>query len=163
MGLSLARALRLAPPRTDGQAAGAIAFAGAGGKTTAMFQLARQLDPPVIACTTTHLAQAQAALADQHVIAAEPGDLPSVYSGVTVVTGPPAPEDKLGPLSPDVLERLRAACTQRGLPLLIEADGARQRALKAPAEHEPAIPAFADVVIVVAALSAVGKPLSEAV
>ncbi len=45
--------------------------------------------------------------------------------------------------------------------LLIEADGSRQKALKAPNEHEPVIPEFTDAVIVVAGLSGLGKSLNE--
>jgi len=45
--------------------------------------------------------------------------------------------------------------------MLIEADGSRQLPLKAPAEHEPAIPDFVDTVVVVAGLSGLGKPLTS--
>ena len=45
-----------------------ISFVGAGGKTTAMFQLARQFETPVIVTSTTHLAQTQSQLADRHII-----------------------------------------------------------------------------------------------
>ncbi len=38
------------------------------------------------------------------------------------------------------------------VPLLIKADGARQKPLKAPAEHEPPIPDFVETVVVVAGL-----------
>jgi molybdenum cofactor cytidylyltransferase len=47
-------------------------------------------------------------------------------------------------------------------PLLIEADGSRQRPLKAPASHEPPIPASVDVVVVVAGLTGVGQLLDNA-
>jgi molybdenum cofactor cytidylyltransferase len=47
------------------------------------------------------------------------------------------------------------------MPLLIEADGSRQKPLKAPGEHEPPIPDFVESVIVVAGLSGLGKPLTE--
>jgi molybdenum cofactor cytidylyltransferase len=46
------------------------------------------------------------------------------------------------------------------IPLLVEADGSRMRPLKTPGEHEPAIPAFANQVVVVAGLAALGKPLT---
>ena len=52
--MSLAEALL---PRIPSEA-GVIAFVGAGGKTTAMFRLARELDErelPVLVTTTTHL------------------------------------------------------------------------------------------------------------
>jgi molybdenum cofactor cytidylyltransferase len=44
---------------------------------------------------------------------------------------------------------------------LIEADGSRRRPLKAPAAHEPVIPGWAEHVVVIAGLSALGKPLSS--
>ena len=43
----------------------------------------------------------------------------------------------------------------------IEADGSAHRAFKAPAEHEPAIPATATDVIVCVGLDVLGKPLDE--
>jgi hypothetical protein len=44
-------------------------------------------------------------------------------------------------------------------PLFIEADSAKYRPLKAPAEHEPPIPNFVDTVIAVVGLSGLGQPL----
>jgi len=44
---------------------------------------------------------------------------------------------------------------------LVEADGARRRLLKAPAEYEPVIPSEADRVVIVAGLDAIGRPLNE--
>ena len=171
MGLSLARALRLEAHQTakgthsraGGSAAGmSIAFVGAGGKTTAIFQLARQLKPPVIITTTTHLGSWQTPLADRHLIANHPADLERLEpSGVTLITGDLSAGDRLNAVSPDVLLWLHDKSRARGWTLLIEADGARQKALKAPDEHEPAIPAFVDVVAVVAGLSGLGRALSE--
>jgi molybdenum cofactor cytidylyltransferase len=47
---------------------------------------------------------------------------------------------------------------------VIEADGARGRSLKAPAEHEPVIPSFVDLVVPIAGLDAIGQTIdSEAV
>ncbi len=59
-GLTLAQALRLDHrpsriPNSEFRISTSVAFVGAGGKTTAMFQLARELTPPVIVTTTTHL------------------------------------------------------------------------------------------------------------
>ena len=45
---------------------------------------------------------------------------------------------------------------------LVEADGARRMALKAPADHEPVIPARADIVIGVAGLDVLEKPIAQA-
>src|SRR5512142_2833443 len=148
MGVSLARALRLGPYEPPGKlareasklAAGlAIAFIGAGGKTTAMFQLARELRGPVLVTTSTHIGAWQTSLADQHVVAARLEDIAGITpSGVTLVTGPLVSDDRFGPVSDDVLLWLHDTARERGLPLLIEADGSHQKPLKAPAPHEPA-------------------------
>ena len=45
--------------------------------------------------------------------------------------------------------------------ILIEADGARRCAVKAPAPHEPVVPVSADTLILVAGLSAMGKPVTD--
>ena len=63
-------------------------------------------------------------------------------------------------MTPDVLLALHEESISRGRLLLVEADGARQKPLKAPAENEPPIPAFVAMVVVVAGMSGLGKPLS---
>ncbi len=134
-----------------------VAFVGAGGKTTALFALAREA-PRAVVTTTTHLGAWQAALADR-VLTPEALDAP--LSGVTlVVGGAPTPEDRLPGLPPETLLPLAERLAAAGVPLLIEADGARGRPLKAPADHEPAIPPLEGLtVVVVAGLSALGQPL----
>ena len=47
------------------------------------------------------------------------------------------------------------------IPLLIEADGARQKPLKAWAGYEPPIPGFVDQVVHVAGMDGLGKPLTD--
>lgn len=167
--MNLSKALRLpALPR--------LALVGAGGKTTALFQIAKELvsptligkaveHPTVLVTTTTHLATWQANLADRHIIVHSPAELvtlgESLPQGVVLVTGPPAGEGRLSRLNSANLDHLLALADERALPLLIEADGARMRPLKAPADHEPAIPAFVDFVTLVVGLSGLGQPLTE--
>ena len=45
--------------------------------------------------------------------------------------------------------------------MLIEADGAKRKPLKVPADWEPVIPDFADVVVSVIGLDCLGKPICE--
>jgi len=169
MGLRLADALRLtAGGRPTVPAPSRVAFVGAGGKTTAMFQLARQLGGPVIVSTTTHLGAWQIPLADNHIIAAGIEDLPlEPPAGVTLVTGARMPAqsaddwDRFGPVPDAVLLWLHDANAWNRLPLLVEADGAHRKPLKAPVAHEPVIPPYMGIVVVVAGLSGLGKPLSE--
>lgn len=143
-----------------------IAFVGAGGKTTAMFQLARELQTSasgprsVIVTATSHLGAWQTPLADRHIAAESSEEIGEIPEGITLVTGI-LDGDRAQPVNSSVLSWLRAEAKKRGVPLLIEADGSRGLPLKAPAAHEPPIPDFAETVIVVAGLGGIGKPLTD--
>ena len=67
------------------------------------------------------------------------------------------PEGKIRGFSPQTVEAVQSL----GLFdwILVEADGAARRPLKAPAEHEPVVPEASSVVLVVAGMWGVGKPL----
>lgn len=155
MSLSIDKALRA-------QSASCIAFTGAGGKTTALFQLAHTYRQPVIVTATSHLGIWQTKQADQHIIADSPAPLEKLehgLKGILLVTGE-VDGDRTKPIPEDLLHWLQQFCGYHSIPMLIEADGSRQKPLKAWAEHEPAIPPFADQVVVVAGLSTLGKPLN---
>jgi molybdenum cofactor cytidylyltransferase len=142
-----------------------IAFTGAGGKTTAMFQLARELSmkQPVLVTASSHLGAWQVSLADKHLVVNSMEffkTLKNELLGVTLLTGD-FDGDRTKPLGTDILNKLNEFCIYNSIPLLIEADGSRQKPLKAWAEHEPPIPPFVKQVMHVAGLSAIGKPLSE--
>ena len=167
--MELKKALRL-PLRGSGQALRLgsaetlrLAFVGAGGKTTAMFHLARELDEPVIIAATTHLAVEQVQLADQHFILQKIKDTNHLddiaLSGVILLTGPIEGNRTTG-LSEEIMAWLDQFCGYHSLPMLIEADGSRQLPFKAPASHEPPIPEFVNTVVVVAGLSGLGKPIN---
>ena len=160
--LSLAKAFRL-----NNAASPKIAFVGAGGKSTALFRLARELAPCIVT-TTTHLGTWQAAAADKHLIlhrekfrkkSTELLDY-TQKSNVILITGEEK-DQRLGSLSPENLHQLEKFCTAHALPLLIEADGARKNPLKAPKADEPVVPDFVDLVVVVAGLSELGKKLNK--
>jgi molybdenum cofactor cytidylyltransferase len=164
--MNLAQALRLV--RMDGSIPdepACLALVGAGGKSTALFQISRELSPPIILTATTHLAVHQLHLADYHLPIQTLGDLnklPDLLPGKTVlVTGPRIEEERVSGIDREQAAWLNDFAGERQIPLLIEADGSRQRPLKAPAEHEPAIPPFARQVVSLAGLSALGKPCTE--
>lgn len=141
-----------------------VALTGAGGKSGLMFALAQALYKPVVMTTTTHLGLWQAPLAEHHLIIQPGDDLKSQYPETfttLLITGPPGTNDRLTALDEVSLNTLRNLCCQEGWTLLIEADGSKQRPLKTPAEHEPVVPSWVDMVIVVAGMSALGQPLSE--
>jgi len=157
MMISLERALRVSN-------SSCIAFTGAGGKTTALFQLAREVAQaaPVIVSASSHLGAWQTSLADRHIAAVSLDDLQELkkhLSGVTLITGD-FDSGRTAPLEADMLEWLNDFCKGHTLPLLIEADGSRQKPLKAWAEHEPPIPTFVEQIVTVAGLTGIGKSLN---
>jgi molybdenum cofactor cytidylyltransferase len=158
--MNLIRALRLDPPSASSRT---ISLVGAGGKTTALFQLARQIgnrNSPIVT-SSTHLGAWQIPLADHHIIANDVDDLRNIPSeGVVLVTGE-IENERTQPVGEAVLNRLHENVKRKNINLLIEADGSRQKPLKAPARHEPPIPRFTDTVIVMTGLSAIGKPLTH--
>ena len=170
--MNLAQALRFVPLATHLRSvhpSGKIlaAFIGAGGKTTALFRLARDLQSSydsVFVSTSTHLALSQLELADHRLNLRSPADLSSLESnpppGISVLVGPQAEAERVRGPEAAVLEVLAELATEKRIPLLIEADGSRLRPLKAPADHEPVVPGFINTVVCVAGLSALGQPLT---
>ena len=141
-----------------------IALVGSGGKTTLMFQLARDFGSRVICTTTTHLAVEELKSADQYLTLENLKDLPGSESELTgniiVITGPEGETDRVIGPSSEILAALDKLAKTWNCPIIIEADGARNLPIKAPAAHEPSIPEFANVVITVIGLSGLGKPLN---
>jgi len=165
--LDLAHALRLFRPGLDAPYHTLrLALTGAGGKSTSLFQLARQLPPPVLVSASTHLAVAQLAQADRHFFIRSPEELlalgDQLFEGVVLLTGPDDGAGRTRGLAENVLDTLHHLAATRAVPLLVEADGSRRLPLKAPAEHEPPIPPFSNLALVVAGLAGLGKPLDRA-
>ena len=160
--MTLARALRFPPKPVQKNLI--ASFVGAGGKTTAIFQLAREIANRnlVIVTATTHLGVWQIPLADHHIIANDSRNVQLPTKGVILVTGE-IENERTKPVNDATLNWLYAETKSRSIPLLIEADGSRQKPLKAPAAHEPPIPTFTNAVVAVAGLGALGKPLTDEV
>ena len=110
MALSLPGALRTS-------SSDCIAFAGAGGKTTALFRLARSLSTdggaqPVIVTATSHLGAWQTGWADRHIITESPAPLEALehnLKGVILVTGEIEAE-RSRPIHEDLLNWLHQFC-----------------------------------------------------
>ncbi len=147
-----------------------IALTGAGGKSTLLFRLGDELAAagrPALLTTTTRLWARQADRAPFVLISASEQtlafELPTSlrgYGQALALAGPAGEPGKLAGLAPEVVCRL-AALAEVGA-VVVEADGARERLLKAPAAHEPVVPGCATHVITVAGMAAVGQPLDAA-
>ena len=143
-----------------------LAMIGAGGKSSALFCLAKELEEQqrtVIISTTTHLGAWQVKAGDAHLMLGTDEWLDTTAGlpkGVVFITGPIGDDQRASGLDERTMGQLCALADTQQLPLLIEADGARQLPLKAPAEHEPVVPEWVNQVGVCAGLMGSGKPLS---
>jgi probable selenium-dependent hydroxylase accessory protein YqeC len=144
-----------------------VSLVGAGGKTTVLYALSMELRRrglAVVATCTTHMQLPESGTtAPPLVVVGEVEDwLASVknalsrYGSVTVIENRDR-EDKLQGIDPERIAPLRSLADC----VVIEADGARRRSLKAPADHEPAVSSDTTVSIVMVGLDALGQPLHE--
>ena len=143
---------------------GIAAVAGAGGKTTLLFRLAdeaRAAGLRVLVTTTTHMG-VPSGQGPLHFLD-DPGDVHArvadslAAEGRVVVLGRRVRDDKVEGLAPARVEALAGLADV----VLVEADGARRRSFKTPAEHEPVIPAQARLVVIVAGLDILGRTLDD--
>lgn len=166
--MDLVTALRIDPARMPEPR---LAFVGAGGKTAALFQAARSWlmlsektgQSVVLVCATTHFAKSQLTLADRYFISPTQEDFARLESGsasgLILLSGPLLADERTQGLDDVSLAKVHLLAGHLKTALFLEADGSRRLPLKAPADHEPAIPPWVDQVVVVAGLSGLGKPL----
>jgi probable selenium-dependent hydroxylase accessory protein YqeC len=142
-----------------------VALVGGGGKTTAMFRLAREIVEKggrAITTTTTKIFAAQIALAPAHVAAADATRerlwaALAAHEHVLVIGATDSGTGKADGVSLELFRDLRAWCP--GACILNEADGSRMRPFKAPAKHEPVIPSETTLVVLVVGADVFGKTL----
>ncbi len=141
-----------------------VAFVGAGGKTSLMVALGAALQAlgwRVLATTTTRIGEDELTLFPHAMLYDDnPHDLKTafdqqdygfVYSDIRA--------GKVVGLSPEKLSAVMAVVSPDVV--LIEADGARKKWLKAPFAHEPVLPTETTLVIPVASYLSVGQLLDE--
>jgi molybdenum cofactor cytidylyltransferase len=144
-----------------------VALVGGGGKTTAMFRLAREIverGGRAITTTTTHIFAAQIALAPAHVLAADAtretvSSALAAHRHVLVIGATNAGSGRAAGASLELFRRLRAWLP--GVCLLNEADGSRMRPFKAPAPHEPVIPEETTLVVPMVGADVFGQTLDD--
>jgi probable selenium-dependent hydroxylase accessory protein YqeC len=142
-----------------------VSLVGAGGKTTVLYALATELRrhglSVVVTCTTHMQVPTTGATAPPLVVIDEEDNwLTSVkrhldrYGSVTVIQDRKR-DDKLRGLEPVMLDPLRSLADA----VVIEADGARGRSLKAPAEYEPVVPDETTLMVVLVGLDVLDERL----
>lgn len=145
---------------------GIIAVVGAGGKTTVVSRLgavATSLERPVVVTTTTKMGSAQVApwnpyygedlaLGETHIVEQmKYGQMGSWFQSVA--------GHKVVGLKPELLDTLHERNPEWSI--VVEADGAKTKWLKAPKAHEPVIPSTTTTTIAVVNMQVLGKPLTE--
>jgi len=137
-----------------------VSIVGAGGKSTILFALGRELDAAgarVILTTTTRVGENQPG--EPICWSAEPAVVDTALGqGHPVFVAAHRDPGKIVGPSPAAVDLLfeRTGADY----VVVEADGAAGMAIKAPADHEPVIPSASTTVVVVASITAVGRPIS---
>ena len=143
-----------------------IALVGGGGKTSLMYRLVeemRSLGETVITTTTTKIFRPEARRSPRVILQESDPDLLNLPSGlaeyghVTVAHSFNSANGKLHGVDDEVIDRC-SAIAQR---VVVEADGAARRPIKAPETWEPVIPRGVDLVIPVVGLDCIGRPATS--
>jgi len=144
-----------------------VSIVGSGGKTTLMYQVARELSEKgkrVISTTTTkifppHPSQSpRFFLSDrEEVLISKTQELIQKEKHLTLAEGFIGP--KLKGLSPTLIDKIHEQ--QIADVILIEADGAKHCPLKAPNETEPVIPSSTTLTLPVVGLDGIGEINTE--
>ncbi len=144
-----------------------VAFAGAGGKSSAILQVARELTASgmtVLTVPTTKMFLGEVERLGPLVTSEDPqelagqvratlsGENPSVVAGRARIS-----KNRVDGVEPGAVEALAPLADV----VLVEADGSRRRPIKGTASHEPVIPASATLVVAVGNVSALGSPVDE--
>lgn len=149
---------------------GIVSLVGAGGKTSLMFRLAEELSgagETVLTTTTTRIMMPTPEQSSQVILATSPeavlsGSRRLLLKSPHVCAASPGPQDVPGKITgflPHHIDSLWASGLFRWI--LVEADGAAHKPLKAPADHEPVLPLSSRLVIGVVGLRILGKPLDK--
>ena len=135
-----------------------ICLVGGGGKTTVMYELAAAW----AACGRKVLV-----LTSTHILCPADGSFAADVSAVqnlwqqrryAVIGTPELSTGKLTAPPQDLYEALQPQADV----ILCEADGSRHHPCKVPAEHEPVLLPDSDIVLAVAGMDALGRPLAQA-
>ncbi len=147
-----------------------VTIVGAGGKTSTMFSLARELrslGKRVLVTTTTAIYEPSAKEYDRlytgdrkSLTKKIPNFHNSRNSGEITVWGSKTDhQGKLQGIKPEDIDAIFKA--REFSWILVEGDGAKRKNIKAPKDHEPVIPSAATIVIGVIGMEVLGKPVDE--
>ncbi len=149
----------------DWSAGGVVALVGGGGKTSLMWALARELrdrSHTVVTTTTTRIFPPSSSESPCLVLASQDPKLDELRHGLALhghvtLARSILPVGKLEGITEETVELCRTIARW----VIVEADGASGRPIKAPEQWEPVIPSGTQLVIPVVGLDCLGRPASE--
>ena len=133
-----------------------LAVVGAGGKKSTLYALTAALERAVL--TSTVRVPPLSGHVARQVVADDPVAVADDIVQPLAVVPEETDDGRYRGYDPAAVDRLVAAADA---PVLVKADGARRRLLKAPAGDEPRLPTAADVVVPVASARVVGERLTD--
>ena len=136
---------------------GCTCVVGAGGKKTTLYALAARLDRAVLTATV------RIPIFDEHVervvVTGDPAEAIETTTERPLGVVPERErDDRYRGYDPEIVSRMAQTTDD---PLLVKADGARTRWLKAPDDREPQLPEDADTVLPIASARVVGEALAD--
>lgn len=137
---------------------GVVSVVGAGGKKTTLYNLAPALERAIVTATV-RIPPFENRVAEL-AVTKDPIEAVRNVDRWPLGLVPARDADRERYLGYDT-ETIDALAETTDVPILIKADGARTRWLKAPDAEEPQIPTASDLVIPIASAKAVGKPLDS--
>jgi probable selenium-dependent hydroxylase accessory protein YqeC len=151
------------------QGGGVISLVGGGGKTTLMFRLAAELaliEETVLTTTTTKIFEPTEEQSAHVIVSEDPEEVlrnSATFlchtAHITAARERLVSKGKLAGFEPSTIDFFMKKGGFKWI--LVEADGAFRKPIKAPAEHEPVIPECSRCVIAVVGLDAIGKPIDD--
>lgn len=138
-----------------------LSFVGGGGKTTTIFQLAKELiclNKKVLISTTTAIFPPPKEEYDYFLLKEIAPEFNPTNSTITIL-GEEIKDHKLKGISSEKIDEISKK--QIFNIILIEADGSRGKPIKAPGNHEPVVPRLSTKTIGVIGLDSLGKRIDE--
>lgn len=140
---------------------GVTAFVGGGGKTTAIYTLAKELyeqGNTVIVTTTTKMYTPKPPQVRELMLSTKTKEIKkAVETFGLIAVGKEIVQGKLIGLESEIICEMAFLADY----VLVEADGAKQLPIKVPAVHEPVIPSCTGKVVAVVGMRAYGKAIEE--
>ena len=146
-----------------------VSLVGAGGKSTFMFRLAREISTAgetVLTTTTTRIFKPSRDQSPGVIISGSVSEildqaknLMNKHRHITAVADKLPNDSKLIGFPPEFIDELWMADLFQWI--IVEADGAAGKPLKAPAAHEPVVPSCTKCLVGLVGLNAVGKTLTD--